>query len=299
VDIASTKVRKVFGGCLFWGTVARFRHPFYLVEYVDDDKAEHTGKELTPILRLTVSEIRDPRRWHYGWAGLNMASVPGFNAHVAEYMNGQDMTLPIAWVGNAANAEAYAAASSDPVDTVNDFFRADNAKLQQIYLGLLSSARAANTLRNYRLAALKLVWLALTRKWTWPLPATRFGWYMAELYKDQGSIGAPVTAKNAMALLCSMNGVDDAPYKSLSATAAVQAARRDHNHVVKKSVALSAAMVRAINRHYSLPRRGRPHRRQWEFGFSTAVPVAFKILLRYDDFKSCLYDNGFCEMFPE
>ena len=86
--------------------MTRFRHPFYLVEYVDGDKAEYTGKKLAPILRLTVSEIRDLRRWHYGWAGLNMASVPGFNAHVAEYMNGQSMTLPIARVGSAANAEA-------------------------------------------------------------------------------------------------------------------------------------------------------------------------------------------------
>jgi hypothetical protein len=299
VDIGSTKARKVFGGRPFWGTVTRFRHPFYLVEYVDGDKAEYTGKELAPILRLTAGEIRDPRRWHYGWSSLNLTNVPGFTAHLAEYMDEQGMTLPIAWVGSAANAGAHTAANSDLADTVNDFLRAEELELQQFHLGLLSSARATRTLRNYRLAAIKLVWFALTRKWTWPLSATHFGWYLAKLYKDQDNIGAPVTAKNAMALLCSMNGVDDAPYKSLSATAAVQAARRDHKHVVKKSAALSAAMVRAINRRYSFPRRGCPRRRQWEFGFGTALSVAFKILLRYDDLKRCLYDNDFCEVFPE
>jgi hypothetical protein len=166
VDVGSTKVRKVFGGRPFWDTVTRFRHPFYLVEYVDGDKAEYMGKQLAPILRLTASKICDPRRWHCGWAGLNMANVPGFTAHVAEYMDGQGMTLPIAWVGNAANAGAYAAASSDPARTVNDFLRTEEAELKQFHLGILSSARAAHTLRKYRLAALKLVWFALTRKWT-------------------------------------------------------------------------------------------------------------------------------------
>ena len=57
--------RKVFGGRPFLGTVARFRHSLYLKEYVDGDKAEYTGKELAPILQLKVSEIRDPRWWHY------------------------------------------------------------------------------------------------------------------------------------------------------------------------------------------------------------------------------------------
>jgi hypothetical protein len=299
VEIGSTKVRKVFGGRPFWGTVTRFHHPFYLVEYDDGDRAEYTGKELAPILRLTVNEICDPRRWHYGWATLNMANVPGFTAHMAEYMDEQGMILPIAWTGHTADAEAHAAAGPDTAGNADDFLRAEEAELQQFHLGLLSSARAARTLRNYRLAALKLVWFALTRKWTWPLSAARFGWYLSKLYKDQDNIGAPVTTNNAMALLCSMNGVDGAPYKSLSATAAIQAARRDHKHVVQKSAALSAAMVRAINRRYSFPRQGRPRRRQWEFGFGTAVSVAFKILLRYDDLKRCLYDDDFCEVFQE
>jgi hypothetical protein len=124
---------------------------------------------------------------------------------MAEYMDERGMTLPIAWVGSAANAGAHAAANSDLADTVNDFLRAEESELQQFHLGLLSSARSTRTLRNYRLAAIKLVWFALTRKWAWPLSATHFGWYLAKLYKDQDNMGAPVTAKNSMALLCSIN----------------------------------------------------------------------------------------------
>jgi hypothetical protein len=51
-----------------------------------------------------------------------------------------------------------------------------------------------------------------------------------------------------MAVLCPTSGVGGAPYKSLSATAAAQAAQRDDKHAAQKSAALSAAMVRAINR---------------------------------------------------
>jgi hypothetical protein len=77
--------------------------------------------------------------------------------------------------------------------------------------------------------------------------------YLARLYKDQGNIGLPVTAKNAMALLCPTSGLGDAPCKLLSATAAAQAARRDHKHAVKKSATFSAAMVGVINRRCSFP----------------------------------------------
>jgi|AntAceMinimDraft_1070359.scaffolds.fasta_scaffold328249_1 hypothetical protein len=56
-----------------------------------------------------------------------------------------------------------------------------------------------------------------------------------------------------MAALNPTSGVGGAPYKSLSATAAAEAARRDHNKTVKKSAALSVAMVRAINRRCSFP----------------------------------------------
>jgi hypothetical protein len=45
VGIGSTMVRKVFGCRPFLGNAARFRHPLYLVDYVDGDKAECTGKK--------------------------------------------------------------------------------------------------------------------------------------------------------------------------------------------------------------------------------------------------------------
>ena len=86
-----------------------------------------------------------------------------------------------------------------------------------------------------------------------------------------------------MSLLCSMNNVDPAPYNTLRATAAVEAARRDHKHVVKKSAGLTVGMVWRISRRYAFERPGRAPEAQWEFTFGMSVGVAFKILLRYDD----------------
>jgi hypothetical protein len=67
--------------------------------------------------------------------------------------------------------------------------------------------------------------------------------YLAKLYKERDNIGAPTTTKNAMSLLCSMNDVDPAPYNTLRVTAAVEAARRHHKHVVKKSAGLTVGMI--------------------------------------------------------
>ena len=75
----------------------------------------------------------------------------------------------------------------------------------------MSSARAARTLRNYRLPALKRVCYALTRRLSWPLAGDMFGLYPARLYKERDNIGAPITTENAMSLLCSMDDVDLAP----------------------------------------------------------------------------------------
>jgi hypothetical protein len=100
----------------------------------------------------------------------------------------------------------------------------------------LSSARAARTLRNYRLAALKRVWHAPTRRLSWPLAGEMFGLYLTKLYKERENIGAPTTTENAISLRCSMNDVDPAPYNTLRVTAPVEAARLYHKQKVMKSV---------------------------------------------------------------
>jgi hypothetical protein len=297
IELGQTEAAKMFGSVLYKGIVTRFQHPYYQVTYADGDVEEYTGRELARILKFKVSEIADPRRFYYDWSGLSMADVPGFVEHLVEYLAQFDIKLPTAWTDMGTREDTGAGDGMRSADAIEIFLRDEEYELRCFHEGLLSSARAARTLRNYRLAALKLVWYAFTRRLVWPLTGDAFGLYLAKLYKERNNIGAPTTTKNAMSLLCSMNNVDPAPYNTLRATAAVEAARRDHKHVVKKSAGLTVGMVWRISRRYAFERPGRAPGAQLEFAFGTSVGVAFKILLRYDDLSRCRWDPDYCDVF--
>jgi hypothetical protein len=230
------------------------------------------------------------------WNIINMSLVPDFLSCVGQYLSSYGFALPKIWTGPGADASG-GSNGADVDDGVDSFLRAEEAELKAFHLGLLSRARAARTLRNYRLPALKLLWFAYTRRWLWPPAPNEFGLYLAKLYKDRDNVGAPTTTKSAMSLLCSMNDIDGAPYSTLRTTAAIDAARREHKHVTKKSAGLTISMVAAINRRYSFERAGRALNEQWEFAVGTAISLAFKILLRYDDLARCLWDPDFCDIF--
>jgi hypothetical protein len=178
------------------------------------------------------------------------------------------------------------------VDAIEAFLRKKGVELRSFQEGLLSSARAARTLRNCRLAALKVVWYAPAQRRSWPLAGEMFGIYLAKLYKEHGSIGAPTKTKNATGLLCSMSNVDPAPYNILRVTAAVEAAHRDHKFAVKNSAGLAVRMMLHISRRYAFTRRI-----QWAFAFGTAVSKALKILLRYGDLARCHSGPYYCDVF--
>jgi hypothetical protein len=175
----------------------------------------------------------------------------------------------------------------DSVDAFEAFLREEEIKLMSFQEFFLSRSRAARTLRNYYMAALKAVWYALTQRRSWPL-AGEISWlYLVKLHKERGSIGAPAATKNAISLLCSMSDVDPAPYDTLRATAVVKAVRRDHKNAVKKLAGLAAGMIWHISRRLTFMRPGRAHEPQRAFAFGTAASVAFKILLRYGDLARC------------
>ena len=75
------------------------------------------------------------------------------------------------------------------------------------------------------------------------MTALEVGMYMAKLGVERNKVGALSVAKNALAIICSMNGVDRSQYNNLQATAALEAMRREHRSVTKKAAALTAGMV--------------------------------------------------------
>ena len=92
-------------------------------------------------------------------------------------------------------------------DAIETFLRDEEHELRCFHEDLLLSARAARPLRNYRLAALKLVWYAFTRRLVWPLTGNAFGLYLVKMHKERNNTGAPTIAKNAKSLLWVPPGV--------------------------------------------------------------------------------------------
>jgi hypothetical protein len=83
----------------------------------------------------------------------------------------------------------------------------------------------------------------------------------------------------------------------LRVTAAVEATRRDHKHLVIKSAGLTVGLMWRISRRHAFAKPGRARELQLEFAFGTALSVALKILLRYDDLARCLWDPDYCNVF--
>jgi hypothetical protein len=69
-------------------------------------------------------------------------------------------------------------------DSIEAFLHEEEIELRSFQEGLLSSARAARTLRNYWavVATLELLWYALTRRRSWPFVGGMFGLYKAKLH---------------------------------------------------------------------------------------------------------------------
>ena len=80
-----------------------------------------------------------------------------------------------------------------------------------------TSARVQRTLGNNKNAALKLMWFALTHGWALPPSAHEFGLYLTKLSLNHGNSGALEQARNALKLICSLNGIDGAFYETLCA----------------------------------------------------------------------------------
>ena len=279
---------------MFKGIVTSHQFPFYRVVYEDGDSEDLTSKELAAVLHITKADVADPRRFAYDWGDFNPGAVPGFVRFLDDYMGEFSMDLPAAWTGTASDE---ASAAEDPSGSDEDFLRMEEKQLKSLHAAFISGARARKTFSTTRTAGLKLVWFALSRRWVWPLTALEVGMYMAKLGVERNKVGALSVAKNALAIICSMNGVDRSQYNNLQATAALEAMRREHRSVTKKAAALTAGMVRAINRRYSYLRPGRPDNMQWEFAIGGAVSAAFKLMARYDNLVKLLWDPDFCDVF--
>jgi len=293
IHLGHTRLCKTFGSVAYHGSVTAYASPYFRVAYDDGDHEDLTGNELAPLLRIDDVEFTDPRRWAFDWTVVSMNKVHGFLPLIQSYVGRFELRLPGQWTASTADG-----AETNPINMASAaaFLQSETLLLVNEQRRSYTSARAQRTLGNYKNAALKLMWFALTHGWTLPPTADEFGLYLTKLSLIRDNSGALEQARNALKLICSLNGIDGAIYDALRVLAPLEKSRREYRHVTKKSAALTAAMVEAINQTYSYERIHRPLHQQWEFAFGSAVSAAFKLLARYDDAIKLYWDQDWCDV---
>jgi len=293
IHLGHTRLCKAFGGAAHYGSVTTYKKPHFCVVYDTGLNEDLTGNQLAPLLRVNDAALADPRRWAFDWTILSMPKVQGFLPLIASYAASFGLSLPTHWTDPASDD---ADTSTTNMDTAAAFLRTETLMLTSEHKRSFTNARAPRTVTNYKYAALKLVWFALSHGWSLPPTADEFGLYLTKLRLIRDNAGALDVARNALKLICSLNSVDGSIYDTLRVLAPLEQTRREHRHVAKKSAALTPAMVEAINKVYSYERPQRPPNKQWEFALGAAVSAAFKLLARHDDAEKLRWNNGFCDV---
>ncbi len=293
IHLGHTRLCKVFGGAAHYGSVTAYQKPFFNVVYDDGHNEVMTGNQLAPLLRVDDAAFADPRRWAFDWTIMTMLKVQGFLPQIASYVRSFGLSLPAQWLDLMPDDVDT---STPSMDTAAAFLQTETLLLTNEHRRSFTDARAHRTLANYKNAALKLVWFALTHGWSLPPTAYEFGLYLTKLSLIRDNAGALEQARNALKLICSLNSVDGSIYNALRVLAPLEKARREYRHVAKKSAALTAAMVEAINNVYSYERTRRPPDEQWEFALGAAISAAFKLLARHNDAEKLRWDPGFCDV---
>ena len=192
---------------------------------------------------------------------MSMNKVHGFLPLIQSYVGRFELRFPGQWTASTADR-----AETNPINMASAafFLQSETLVLVNKRRRSYTGARTQRTLGNYRNAALKLMWFALTHGWTLPPTADEFGLYLTKLSLIRDNSGALEQARNALKLICSLNGIGGAIYDALRVLAPLEKSRREYRHVAKKSAALTAAMVEAINQVYSYERIHRPLHQQWD-----------------------------------
>ena len=218
--------------------------------------------------------MEDPRLWSGDYSFLNMADVPGFRAALLGHLDRVGIKAPSAWLrrgGSASGAPLLPNCTEGDNPVVAARAMADR-EMDELHSGFLEQTRNERTIRNYRNSGIQLLHqcaaMGITR---WPSSMDMAKYNFAKLSGAKDNVGAPTTAKLALGYLCSINNADKAPYESQVVTAGLEAMRRQHARMTKKSAGLSAELVRAIMVAYGVPRPGRARDHQWELALYVAI----------------------------
>jgi len=235
-------------------------------------------------------DFYDPALWYYDWSGINPLRLPGWTAGMVAHLRAHNTDLPAAWLETGD--------APFPYEHTTGGLEAERAHLRRRLVEIASEARAASTIQGYRHPALKFLWWMATRQRSLPPSSEDVAEYLVFLSDLVDTVGAVSTAQSAISYLCVVNGWSAAGILCGRATLPLNALRRRHRHVLRKSPGLTLECTTAIVRSYCRVLPGVPPNSQWRFAVGAGIGAAFKLLARYNDISKCRYDTGFFEITP-
>ena len=299
IRLGHTAVHMPFDEGWFRGTIVSFHRPWFHVVFGDGDECDKTGHEIAPFILYEDAHFYDPRFWSPSFDAIHPGDIPGWKRNMLEYLDGFSAFTPGAWYGtDAAVGTAGASLEYDDTVSVEEARRREREVYGAAHREHVGAARAPKTVMDRRNPALRMLWHFAAMGCVLPPTGNDATIYLSKLAVERDNVGAVQSAKTAWSYVCSINNWNKKEYESIQVGAALEAKRREHRRMTKKSAALSADVMRRIINVYGRPRTVRAANEQWELAIATAIGVGFKLLLRYDDLSRCQWGEGYCEVFP-
>ena len=175
---------------------------------------------------------------------LNPINIPGLVAGLLDYLDTYAAVLPLDYVTPRAHpaTSPWAHDGSDataPAPSTDTFLEHERSRLRAGYVNLANTSRATRTTQGLTNPILKQLWWYGSRGRQLPPTRDDITDYLTFVALDRDNKGAVATARAGLLHLCRLNRWEDTPFQTGSSLVPLEAMRRRHRRVVKKSAGLS------------------------------------------------------------
>ena len=283
-------------------TVLGWRRPWFRIW---DGRAQTNMRsaEVARALFFSPDDFYNPELFCSDFGVLNPINMPGWVAGLLDYLDTYAAVLPLDYVTPRAHTATspWAHDGSDttaPAPSADAFLEHERSRLRAGYVNLANTSRAPRTTQGLINPILKQLWWYGSRGRQLPPTQDDATDYLTFVALDRDNKGAVAAARAGLLHLCRLNRWEDTLFRTGPPLVPLEAMRRHHRRVVKKSAGLSEDMAAAFLEHYARRRHARQPQYEWRFALGTGVVIAYKVLARYADLVQLRWDEDYCWVYP-
>jgi hypothetical protein len=297
VLLGAARIVRITHGGMQFGTVVSHCAPWYTIKM--DYTGEITkmrGTSLVDVLVFSPQDFLDPTLFFYDFTTLNASKLPGWSMGMLDYLQAQDTMVPTSWLDNSATSASLDEPARE--SEFSSYLARELSDIREHFLEISGEARAKRTMDKLHYPGLKALWWWASRHRHLPPTQLDVTDYLTYLEMHVGTTGSVELAREAIGVLCDLNGWEKDRVLGGRARVPLAALHRRNVHVIKKSAGLRVEHVRAILSIYAKLDTNKPWQLQWHLSFGIAIGTQFKVLARYDDLMQLRYDDGFFRVTP-